>query len=183
MSKLDRRDLDPMEEAEQRMQPEWPTKPTSALDDDRSVGTRPSRERPVAIAATCWAVPYIASKVHHAVQGKLGVHGGPTVTAEDAAQYGGAAEISAAQWGNVAVAVLIVALTLSPLAPAVHRWNRWLRPLPVTIAAVFLAGMTVLFGMRVTVGDGGLPFTLYMTVWTALVCALIPASLTLRRRR
>lgn len=163
------------------MRTEQSTDPTSTLDDRRRVTSRMPL-RVIAIPAACWAVPYIVSKVHHALQGRLGVHGGPAVTPEDAAEYGGAAEISAAQWGNAAVAVLIVAVTLLPLVPVTRRWNRWLRTLPVIVAAAFLAGMSLLFGMRVVAGDGGLPFTLYMIVWTALVCALIPAGLSTRHR-
>ncbi|WP_139416870.1 hypothetical protein [Agromyces laixinhei] len=164
------------------MRPERTARPMSALDDKRRVTSR-TPGRVVAVAAACWALPYIVSKAHHAMQGRLGVHGGPAVTPEDAAEYGGAAEISAAQWGNAAVAVLIAVLVLLPLGPVTHRWNRWLRTLPVIVAAAFLAGMSLLFGMRVIAGDGGLPFTLYMIVWTALVCALIPASLSIPRPR
>lgn len=164
------------------MRAERSAQSTSALDENRRATNR-MPGRVVAVAAACWAVPYIVSKVQHAMQGRLGVHGGPAVTPEDAAQYGGAAEISAAQWGNAAVAVVIVGLLLLPLVPVTHRWNRWLRTLPVIVAAAFLAGMAVLFGMRVIAGDGGLPFTLYMIAWTALVSALIPASLSIPRRR
>jgi hypothetical protein len=157
------------------------TKTTSTVDEQRRVTNRMPL-RGLAIAATCWAIPYFASKILHALQGRLGVHGGPTITSESYAQYGGAAEISAAQWDNVAVAVLITALALLPVVPVTHRWNRWLRTLPVIVAAVFLVSMSLLFGMRVIAGDGGLPFTLYMVFWTVLVCALIPASLSIDQR-
>lgn len=157
------------------------TKTTSTVDEQRRVTCR-APLRGLAIAATCWAIPYFVSKIVHALQGQLGVHGGPTITNESYAQYGGAAEISAAQWGNVAVAALITALALLPVVPVTRRWNRWLRTLPVIVAAVVLVAMSLLFGMRVVSGDGGLPFTLYMVVWTVLVTAVIPASLSIDQR-
>lgn len=140
----------------------------------------PQPTRTAAIVAGCWAVPYIGSKIHFAIQGKLGVYGGPVITAADTAKYGGAAAIAQAQWGNVVVGIVFATLTLLPLAPFARRWNRWIRAVPVMVVATFVALMTVLFLSRLLAGDGGLVFTIYLAVWSGLLWLLASQVLAAR---
>lgn len=92
------------------------------------------------------AALYIAAKVQYAISGRLGVYGGPQVTDAERALYQDSAQISQAQWVNVAVGVLILALTLLPLVPAVHHWRRWIVAAPllrIEVAPVVVGGITL----------------------------------------
>lgn len=150
------------------------TPPTAPV---HAAGPLPVQQRPgritrsgvVALVAACWAVPYIGSKIHYALQGKLGVFGGPVITAADTARYAGPDAISRAQCGNVAVGVLIAAITLLPLAPFTRRWNRWRRAIGVMLVAALVTVMALLFLTRLISGDGGLLFTLYLFAWSGLL--------------
>ncbi|WP_427891479.1 hypothetical protein ACQHIV_03220 [Kribbella sp. GL6] len=126
-----------------------------------------------AVLAACLALPYVVSKVHFAMAGQLGVHGGPRVTADDYTKFGDTADVSAAQWGNVAAGTVIFVISLLPLAPFARRWNRWVLAVPVMAAGSTTAG----FGLSMIVngavtGRGGYPFGAYSVVWGAMQCAL-----------
>ena len=135
------------------------------------------------LVAAAWALPYLASKIEHALHGRLGVHGGPTVTAGDIDHYGGPAQIAAAQWGNTAVGAAIVLITLLPLLPITRSWNRWVRTAPLVMAGAMVLGMAVLFLVRVLAGDGGTSFTVYLFVWAGLLGLTIRSGLTRQQPR
>lgn len=124
----------------------------------------------VAPAAAGWTVLYVASKVHYAITGTLGVTGGPAVPAASYAAFGPGG-VAAAQWANAGVGLAAVAmLLLVPRFPA--RWNRWLLTVPVT--ALFLMAVAGAVGMTardLLTGSGGTVFGAYCAVWAVLVGA------------
>ncbi|WP_427891677.1 hypothetical protein ACQHIV_03775 [Kribbella sp. GL6] len=124
--------------------------------------------RVIGVVAAGLALPYIASKIHFAVLGELGVPGGPRVTAADYARYGGVEEVSAAQWANVASGVLILAITVVALLPFSRRWNRWVLAVPLILAGTSMAGLGVYMIVNGAItGRGGYPFGVYAVVWGA----------------
>lgn len=127
--------------------------------------------RALCVAAAGWTALYVASKVHLAATGTLGVTGGPAVTAADYAGYG-PGEVAAAQWANAGVGALAVLLVLAPLRPAATPIRR--RALLVALSALALmtaAGAGGMLGRALLTDAGGAPFGVYCLVWTALVGA------------
>jgi hypothetical protein len=124
------------------------------------------------VGAAGWTALYVASKVHLATTGTLGVTGGPAVTAADYADYG-PGEVAAAQWANAGVGVLAVLLVLAPLLPAAARARRrWVLLVPLwALALMTAAGAVGMLGRALLTDAGGAPFGLYCLGWTALVGA------------
>jgi hypothetical protein len=123
-----------------------------------------------ASAAACWTLLYVASKVHFALTGRLGVTGGPAVPAECYAAFG-PGEVAAAQWGNAAVGLAGVALLLLPLLPA-RRVNRWVLTVPLAAFSLMaLAGAVGMLGRAVLTDAGGATFGAYSAVWAVLIGA------------
>ncbi|WP_216209260.1 hypothetical protein [Amycolatopsis aidingensis] len=122
-----------------------------------------------AIAAMAWGTLYVASKVHHALTGRLGVTGGPAVEPAAYASYrpGG---VALAQWGNAGIGVLGVALVALPLLPVAQRLRRWVLLLPLCAFALMALGGGLVMLIRALVTDvGGAAFGAYCLVWSALI--------------
>lgn len=133
------------------------------------------------MTAAAWTLLYVASKVHLATRGELGVTGGPAVTPADYAPYG-PGEVAAAQWGNAGVGLLAVLLLLAPLLPAAGRAHRWVLLGPLVALALLTAGLAVGMLVGAVVGDrGGWPFGLFCVAWSALVVAVAAGYRRLRR--
>jgi hypothetical protein len=123
------------------------------------------------VAAAGWTALYVASKVHLAATGALGVTGGPAVTAADYAGYG-PGEVAAAQWANAGAGALALLLVLAPLLPTATRARR--RVLLVALSALALTiavGAVGMLGRALLSDAGGAPFGVYCVVWAALVGA------------
>lgn len=116
-----------------------------------------------------WTMLYVASKVDYAMDGRLGVTGGPEV---DPASYDtyGAGDVAAAQWSNAAVGLLGVALLAVPLLPMSRRLPRWvvLTPL-IAFALLALAGGIGMIARAMTSDVGGAMFGAYCLIWAALI--------------
>jgi hypothetical protein len=151
--------------------------------------TRATRPRPrtagyraLCVAAAGWTALYVASKVHLATTGELGVTGGPAVTAADYAGYGPGG-VAAAQWANAGVGALAVLLVLAPLLPAAARVPRRVLLVPLSALALMTAvGAAVMLGRALLTDAGGAPFGVYCLVWAALVGATAVGYHRVRRR-
>ncbi|TDB92838.1 hypothetical protein E1267_43670, partial [Nonomuraea longispora] len=66
----------------------------------------------IVMAGIAWTGLYVASKVVYALEGRLGVTGGPQVSPNSYDAYG-PGEVALAQWGNVASGVVIMAILLA----------------------------------------------------------------------
>lgn len=131
------------------------------------------------VAAAILAVLYAAAKAQYAVEGRLGIHGGPEVSDAERALYANAEQISLAQWGNAAVGILILTITLLPLIPNVRRWNRWILAVPLLLIGIGLIGIGVfMIANGVATGTGGLLFGSYSTAWGLLEVALATVHLS-----
>lgn len=133
---------------------------------------RSARPAPISIAAAVWSSLYVISKISYAVRGRLGVTGGPDVSADAYAGYEPGA-VTAAQWGNAGIGVIVLGLVLLPLLPAARTLNRWILTIGLgLIAGLLLLGTAAFLGRALLTDAGGLPFGLYCLVWTALVGAV-----------
>lgn len=135
---------------------------------------RPAREHslPVfVVAASAFSLPYIASKVVHALQARLGVHGGPIVTDTNTAAFGSPGEIAAAQWGNAGIGVVIALVTVLPLAAWTRRWRRPIAAIPLACIGVSLLALGIVMLVRaIALGLGGVLFAVYLLIWSAMEC-------------
>lgn len=138
-----------------------------------------ARLRLTAILAAAWSVPYIASKVHLAIIGELGVFGGPAISDADEARFGGT-DIAVAQLLNAGAGMLILLLSLLPLLPSLrskgYRWRR----IVIVIGASLLTAAALGYAWVAVTGAGGGVFVCYLTVW-ALLLWLLAAQLRGRR--
>ena len=140
--------------------------------------------RIVGWVAASFAVPYVVAKIQFAVQGRLGIHGGPRITDADRSQYESSQQISIAQWTNVAVGVLILAVTLLPLLGHTRRWPRRLLAGPLMLIGTGLIGTGGYMIINGAIaGVGGYPFGGYAVVWGVLVWVHALLQLSARRRR
>ncbi len=140
----------------------------------------PARTARWAVAAALWSLFYVASKVAYALDGRLGVTGGPRVAADSYAAYG-PGEVAAAQWANAGVglgAALLFALCALPSARRVPRWLSL--PLLGGVAAMVLAGAVGMVVRDLSAGSGGTFFGLYCLVWGVLATGV---TVGLARRR
>lgn len=134
-------------------------------------GRRTVPYRAPCVGAAAWSALYVASKVHLALAGELGVAGGPRVTDADVAAYG-PGEVAAAQWANAAVGVVAVLLLLAPLLPVADRVPRWVLVGPLAALTLLTGSLAVgMLGGALLTDRGGAVFGLYCLVWTALVGA------------
>ncbi|MFE3450454.1 hypothetical protein ACFXJ8_16125 [Nonomuraea sp. NPDC059194] len=123
----------------------------------------------IAYAAMAWSGLYVASKVLYALEGRLGVTGGPHVSPDSYQAYG-PGEVSMAQWANAGSGLFIIAVLLLGLLNWSGRWPRrillTLHWLFTAMAAVGGVGMlaTGLFTDR-----GGALFGGYCAVWAVLL--------------
>ncbi|WP_020576785.1 hypothetical protein [Actinopolymorpha alba] len=136
------------------------------------------------VVAAGHAVPYIASKIQFAIEGKLGIHGGPRVTPADYARFGNTDAVAAAQWGNVAVGVLFLLITLVPLTPLAARLNRWIIAVPLIAIGCFLLSFGLGGVIRAATTElGGGIFGGYLLLWSVAVGLLAAAQLSAGRAR
>ncbi|MFD1539570.1 hypothetical protein [Nonomuraea guangzhouensis] len=120
-------------------------------------------------AAIGWTLLYVASKVHFAVEGRIGVTGGPRVAAAAYRDYG-PGEVAQAQWANAGSGLLIVLLIVISLLPVRRRLPR-VALLVLLWACVVMAGagaVGMLGGVAFT-ERGGAIFGGYCAVWAALL--------------
>ncbi|GAA3470718.1 hypothetical protein GCM10018965_052710 [Nonomuraea roseola] len=130
-------------------------------------------------AAIGWTLLYVVSKALFALDGRLGVTGGPRVLPDAYRDYGPGA-VAQAQWANAASGALIIGLLLASFLPI-------RRPLPRRALIVMLwvcvamaaAGAVGMLGGAVLTGRGGAVFGGYCAVWALL---LTTATLAFHRR-
>lgn len=126
-----------------------------------------------AVSAAAWTALYVASKVVYALEGRLGVTGGPQVPASRYAEYDPSG-VAAAQWANAGVGVLIVLLFVLCALPFSRRLPRWLLAVLVGAVALFAAaGGVGMLGRALLTDSGGAIFGLYCLVWTALCVGVL----------
>ncbi|MEV0345642.1 hypothetical protein AB0H88_07745 [Nonomuraea sp. NPDC050680] len=135
--------------------------------------------RMMGYAAMGWTGLYVVSKVFFALEGRLGVTGGPHVAPESYQGYG-PGEVASAQWANAGSGVLIIVLLLAAQARFDSRWPRvvllvllWLCTAMAAVGAVGMLGGALL------TDRGGAAFGGYCTIWAAL---LFLATRDLQRR-
>ncbi|NUR84661.1 MAG: hypothetical protein HOY71_11305 [Nonomuraea sp.] len=130
-------------------------------------------------AAAGWTLLYVASKIHFALDGRLGVTGGPHVPAEAYLDFG-SGEVAWAQWGNAGAGLLVVAIALGSLAAlrrtAARRVMAVLLWACVAMAGVGAVGM---LGGALLTDRGGAIFGGYCAVWAVLLGV---AALSFHRR-
>lgn len=128
----------------------------------------PRRRRLWVLGATAWTLLYVASKVHYALEGRLGVTGGPRVAASSYANYG-PGEVAAAQWGNAAVGCAVVLIFALCALPLTRRLPRILLSVLVgLVALVATAGAVGMLGRAALTDSGGAVFGGYCLVWAVL---------------
>ncbi|MEO3796930.1 hypothetical protein ABGB14_42595 [Nonomuraea sp. B10E15] len=133
----------------------------------------------ITYAAMTWTGLYVASKIGYALDGRLGVTGGPRVSPDSYLDYG-PGEVALAQWANAGSGLLIVAILLAGRVRFEGRWPYrvvlTLHWICTVLTAVWGVGMlsTALIGDR-----GGAVFGGYCTVWAVL---MFLATRDLRRR-
>ncbi|MFB4277934.1 MULTISPECIES: hypothetical protein [unclassified Nonomuraea] len=133
----------------------------------------------IADAGIAWTGLYVASKVVFALEGRLGVTGGPRVSPDAYLAYG-PGEVALAQWGNAGAGVLVMVILLAGRLRIRRRWPyagvltaHWL------CAAVAAAGAAGMLGGAALTDRGGAAFGAYCAGWAAL---LLLAARDLRRR-
>lgn len=135
---------------------------------------------PVVWAAVGWTALYVASKVHLALEERLGVMGGPRVAADSYRDYG-PGEVAQAQWANAVAGALIVGVLVAALFTARHRWpRRILLALLAVCTAMAAAGAIGMLGGAIFTERGGAVFGGYCAVWAVL---LFLAGRDVHRRR
>lgn len=114
---------------------------------------------------------YIASKVHMALEGRLGVTGGPRVPPEMYDEYG-PGEVALAQLGNAAAGLLVVGVVLAAQLRIARRLPRLLLLGSLGLCTVTAAAGGVGFIARAVGTDrGGAVFGLYCVIWAVLLAA------------
>lgn len=125
--------------------------------------------------AAGWTGLYVISKVAYALDGRLGVTGGPEVPPDRYANDG-PGEVAAAQWANAAVGALGVLLLLFALTPLAARLNRWLLSVPLLLIWLMaVAGAVGMLGRALLTDAGGALFGGYCVVWSVFVGAAVLA--------
>jgi hypothetical protein len=131
-------------------------------------------------SAVSWTSLYVASKLQYAVEGRLGVTGGPTV-ADSAYHAYGSGEVGLAQWANAAVGVLIAFALLTTVLPLGRQLNRWVLLVPLwTVSLVVSAGSIAMIVRALVTDAGGELFGAYCAVWGGLI---IGATVTYQQWR
>jgi hypothetical protein len=125
-----------------------------------------------AVLAAAMSGLYLISKISYAAQGRLGVTGGPDVSADSYDSYG-PGEVTQAQFANAGTGLIIGLVALLSLLPAIRRLNRWIVTTVLAAVSVLLAVMTALFlGRALATDDGGLLFGVFCLIWCGLYTAL-----------
>ncbi|MQA85569.1 MAG: hypothetical protein GEV03_13305 [Streptosporangiales bacterium] len=119
--------------------------------------------------AAGWTLLYVGSKIWYAIEGRLGVTGGPIVPRSHYQDYG-PGEVATAQWLNAGMGMLIVLLLLATLLPITSRAIHW--ALSVLLAAAALmasAGAVGMLGRALATDSGGALFGAYCVIWAVLI--------------
>ncbi|MGJ0202983.1 hypothetical protein [Leucobacter sp. gxy201] len=129
-----------------------------------------------ALVSAGFTALYIVAKADFAFAGKLGIHGGPHVTAAETLQYANAAQISLAQWANAGVGALMLCAVLLPFLPVTQRWHpvAFAPPLAVLGAALAALGVFTVAG-SILEDRGGWPFGTFCLLWGLSVLLLAVA--------
>jgi hypothetical protein len=116
-----------------------------------------------------WTGLYVVSKMFFALEGRLGVTGGPHVAPESYQGYG-PGEVASAQWANAGSGLLIILLLLAAQVRFNRRWPRvvllvllWLCTAMAAVGAVGMLGGALL------TDRGGAVFGGYCAVWAVLL--------------
>ncbi|MER6952116.1 hypothetical protein ABT294_49720 [Nonomuraea sp. NPDC000554] len=123
----------------------------------------------IGYAAMGWTGLYVVSKVYFALEGRLGVTGGPRVSPESYQAYG-PGEVALAQWANAGSGLLVIGIVLAARVRFRRRWARlgvlvllWL------CTAMAAAGAVGMLGGALLTDRGGAVFGGYCAVWTVLL--------------
>lgn len=136
--------------------------------------------RAISVFTACWAVPYVVSKIHFAMEGKLGIHFGPTIYPSDYTAYDGPGAVSTGQWANAAVGAVFMLFCLLIATPIGARINRWVIAVPLFVfAALQLVFAAVSMYRAVVTERGGTIFAVYLVLWAI---GLIVLSVSAVRR-
>ncbi|MFC4563323.1 hypothetical protein ACFO4E_15780 [Nocardiopsis mangrovi] len=131
-------------------------------------GPPPARLRLWAGGAAAWTLLYVGSKVHYALEGRLGVTGGPEVAAGSYDAYG-PGDVAGAQWANAAVGLTVVLLFAFCRTPRARRLPRWaVLPAVGAVALMAAAGAVGMLVRAAATDAGGAVFGGYCLVWTVL---------------
>ncbi|MGV9309791.1 hypothetical protein ACWDLG_41050 [Nonomuraea sp. NPDC003727] len=123
----------------------------------------------IAYAAMAWTGLYVASKVSYALDGRLGVTGGPRVS-PDSYQVYGPGEVALAQWANAGSALLIIAVLIIGRLSLPGRWpRRILLALHWLVTAMAAVGGVGMLGTGLFTDRGGALFGGYCSVWAVLL--------------
>ncbi|WP_017586465.1 hypothetical protein [Nocardiopsis ganjiahuensis] len=141
-----------------------------------STAPRPAGSRALrlwALGAAAWTLLYVVSKVVHAVEGRLGVTGGPRVDPDSYASYG-PGDVAAAQWANAGVGTAVVLLFVLCALPVVRSLPRWLPAVPVGLVTLMaVAGTVGMVGRALLTASGGAGFGIYCAVWAVLAAGVL----------
>lgn len=119
----------------------------------------------------------MVSKVVYALDGRLGVTGGPEVEAASYTGYG-SGEVAAAQWANAGVGAAILVLFVLCALPLADRFPKWLLAVPVgLVTVVAVAGAVGMTGRALLTAAGGALFGGYCAVWAVLGAAVLTTLL------
>ncbi|MCF6474291.1 hypothetical protein FAF44_38815 [Nonomuraea sp. MG754425] len=129
-----------------------------------------------------WTGLYVASKIVYALEGRLGVTGGPVVSPDSYLAYG-VGEVALAQWANAGSGALVMAVLLAGRLRLGARRRSWRRPderarrwtsrlLPGAhrlCAAMAAIGAVGMLGGALLTDRGGALFGGYCAVWATLL--------------
>ncbi|WP_433517303.1 hypothetical protein ACQP2T_18190 [Nonomuraea sp. CA-143628] len=135
--------------------------------------------RMMGYAAMGWTGLYVVSKVFFALEGRLGVTGGPHVAPESYQGYG-PGEVGSAQWANAGSGLLIIVFLLAAQVRFDSRWRRVVLLLLLWLCTAMAAvGAVGMLGGALLTDRGGAVFGGYCAVWAVL---LFLATRDLQRR-
>ncbi len=130
-----------------------------------------------ALGAAAWTLLYVASKVVYALEGRLGVTGGPRVDPGSYAAYG-SGDVAAAQWANAGVGLAVVLLFVLCALPVARTLPRWLLAAPVGLVTLMaVAGAVGMVGRDLITSSGGAGFGGYCAVWSVLAAGVLTVLL------
>lgn len=133
---------------------------------------------PWAWAATAWTLPYVLSKVVHALSDRPEVTGGPEVAAASHADHG-PGEVAVAQWAGAGAGAVVLALFVLRALPLAGRFPKCLLAVPVGLVMA-VTGAVGMIGRAALTASGGALFGGYRVVWAVPAAAVLT---TLLRRR
>lgn len=127
----------------------------------------------IGLIAAAWTSLYVISKISYALQGRLGVTGGPFVAPDTYSRYepGG---VATAQWSQAGIGALIVLLALLTLLPVTRPIPRWMLTVALSgVALLYAIGTTLFLGRALATDSGGAVFGLYLLLGCGIHVALL----------